>query len=104
MVADTRTGTGKIKVLRATCEGKKHDKNWLANKVGVFRKGITRWQDLGFQGYEPEGVVAYQPKKKPNGKKLRAEEKECDRQIASERVDVEHSIRGDNVFAIVREV
>lgn len=100
----TDKNTGKIKVLSHTCEGKKHDKK-LADEQGLhFPKGSKLWKDLGLQGYEPEGVITFQPKKKPKGKELTPEEKERNRQIAGERIGVEHSLRGVKVFAIVREV
>lgn len=100
----TDKNTGKIKVLSATCEGKKHDKK-LADEQGLcFPKGSKLWKDLGLQGYEPEGVTTYQPKKRGRGKELTPEEKERNRQISRERIGVEHSIGGVKVFAIVREV
>jgi hypothetical protein len=96
--------TRKVKVLSETCEGKKHDKK-LADEQDVhFPKGSKVWKDTGFQGYEPEDVITYQPKKKPKGKELTPEEKEQNRLISSERIGVEHSIGGIKVFAIVREI
>lgn len=40
--------TGKIKVLRATCEGKKHDKKLADEQGWRFPPGSKLWQDLGF--------------------------------------------------------
>jgi hypothetical protein len=96
--------TRKVKVLSETCEGKKHDKKLADEQDLHFPKGSKVWKDTGFQGYEPEGVITYQPKKKPKGKKLTLEEKEQNRLISSERIGVEHSIGGVKVFAIVREI
>lgn len=102
VVTDKRTR--KVKGLSQTCEGKKHDKK-LADEQGLcFPKGSTVWKDTGFQGYEPDDVTTYQPKKKPKGKELTPEEKEQNRLISSERIGVEHSIGGIKVFAIVREI
>ena len=61
-------------------------------------------QDLGFQGYAPEGVVVLQPMKKPRGGKLTAEQKESNRAISSQRVVVEHAIGGVKIWRIVKEV
>jgi hypothetical protein len=96
--------TRKVKVLSPTCEGKKHDKKLADEQDLRFPKGSKVWKDTGFQGYEPDDVITYQPKKKPKGKELTPEEKEQNRQISIERISVEHSIGGVKVFAIVREI
>jgi hypothetical protein len=96
--------TRKVKVLSETCEGKKHDKKLADEQDLHFPKGSKVWKDTGFQGYEPEDVITYQPKKKPKGKELTLEEKEQNRLISSDRIGVEHSIGGVKVFAIVREI
>jgi DDE superfamily endonuclease len=96
--------TRKIKVLSQTCEGKKHDKKLADEQNLRFPTGSKVWKDTGFQGYEPEDVTTYQPRKKPKGKELTLEEKEQNRVISSERSGVEHSLGGVKVFAIVREI
>ena len=60
-------------------------------------------QDLGFQGYEPEGVCVVQPEKKPRGKSLTPEQKASNQEISRERVVVEHAIAGVKVWRIVKE-
>jgi len=99
----TEKQTRKVKALSRTCEGKKHDKKLADEQDLRFPKGSKLLKDTGFQGYEPEGVITFQPKKKPKGKELTPEEKEHNRLISSERIGVEHSIGGIKVFAIVRE-
>ena len=102
VITDKRTG--KIKGLSATVEGKKHDKK-VADEAGFrFPKGSKLWKDTGFQGYEPEGVETFQPKKKPPGGELTAEEKEENRAISRVRIKVEHAIGGVKVWRIVRDV
>lgn len=102
VVSDKRSR--KIKVLSPTCEGKKHDKK-LADEQDIhFPQGSQLWQDTGFQGYQPENVILYQPTKKPKGKELTAEQKEQNREISKVRILVEHSIGGVKVFAIVRDI
>jgi len=100
----TEKRTKKVKALSATCEGKKHDKKLADEQAIRFPKGSKVWKDTGFQGYEPENVITYQPTKKPKGKELTAEQKERNKQISKERIGVEHSIGGIKVFHIVRDV
>lgn len=56
--------TGKVVYLSPTAEGKKHDKK-LADEAKIsypLKASLTK--DTGFQGYEPEGVLSEQPKKR----------------------------------------
>jgi hypothetical protein len=66
--------------------------------------GSTLYQDTGFQGYQPAGVTMRQPTKKPRGKERSAEQKAANREIAQERVAVEHRIGGVKVFRIVHDI
>jgi hypothetical protein len=85
---------GKVVFLSDTYEGKKHDKK-IADEEGYeFPEGSQLWQDTGFQGYVPVGVTIKQPKKKPRSRELTAEEKEENRQVSSQRIEVEHQIGG----------
>jgi hypothetical protein len=96
--------TRKIKTLSPTCPGQKHDKK-LADEHGVtFPPGSKLWKDTGFQGYEPEHVQTFQPKKKPKGGELTAPERADNALISSQRIGVEHSIGGAKVYHIVRDV
>ena len=96
--------TGKIKGLGGTRAGSKHDKACTDEEGYTFPEGSTLYKDSGFQGYEPEGVETYQPKKKPKGKELTPEETEANRLISRVRVKVEHSIGGIKVFRIVHDI
>jgi hypothetical protein len=96
--------TRKIKALSPTEPGKTHDKKLADREQYHFPTGSKLWKDTGFQGYEPEGVITYQPKKKPKGGELTTAEKEANRAIARERIGVEHSIGGVKVFHIVRDI
>lgn len=99
----TEKPTKKVKVLSATCEGKKHDKKLADEQAISFPKGSQVWKDTGFQGYEPEGVTTYQPMKKPKGKELTIEQKQKNKELSAERIGVEHSIGGIKVFRIVHD-
>ena len=102
VVTDKRTH--KIKVLSPTVEGKQHDKKLADEQAIPFPPGSKLWQDTGYQGYQPEHVETFQPKKKPRGGDLTPEEKERNAQIASQRISVEHSIGDVKVFRIVHHV
>ncbi len=87
----TEKPTKKVKVLSATCEGKKHDKRLADEQAIPFPKGSKVWKDTGFQGYEPADVTTYQPMKKPKGKELTTEQKQTNKELSKERIGVEHS-------------
>jgi hypothetical protein len=96
--------TGKIKGLSETVDGRRHDKKLADEQALSFPKGSKLWQDTGFQGYAPEGVIIIQPKKKPRGRLLTYAEKDRNRRIAKQRIYVEHCIGGIKVFSIVRDI
>jgi hypothetical protein len=102
VITDKRTK--KVKALGRTQPGKKHDKAATDEEDYRFPKGSKLWKDMGFQGYEPEQTITYQPKKKPKGKELTPAEKEQNKAICRERIGVEHSIGGAKVYHIVRDV
>lgn len=85
---------GKVVFLSDTYEGKKHDKAIADAEAYEFPQGSKLWQDTGFQGYQPEGVRTIQPKKKPRKQELSADEKQRNREISRERVEIEHQIGG----------
>lgn len=85
---------GKVVFLSNTYEGKKHDKAICDEEEYEFPLGSTLWQDTGFQGYQPEGVTTFQPKKKPRKGELTEVQKQRNREISSERVEIEHQIGG----------
>ena len=78
-VITERRRRGKIKYLSETVEGKKHHKKLADEEAYQFPPGSKLWKDTGFQGYEPENVTTFQPKKKPRGGELTAAEKERNR-------------------------
>ncbi len=103
-VVVTEKRTGKIKVLSPTSEGKAHDKR-VTDEAGYrFPPGSKLWKDTGFQGYEPEDTTTFQPKKNPKGGQLTSEEKAQNREIARERIGVEHSLGDTKVYRSVRDI
>jgi hypothetical protein len=102
LITERRRG-GKVQYLSQTVEGKRHDKK-LADEEGYeFPEGSKLWKDTGFQGYEPEKAITFQPKKKPKGEELTDEEKQRNRELSSERVIVEHHIAGVKRSRIVHD-
>ena len=96
--------TGKVKGLSATVDGRRHDKQLADEQALSFPEGSKLWQDTGFQGYAPDGVIVIQPKKKPRGQQLTYADKDRNRRISKQRISVEHSIGGIKVFSIVRDI
>ncbi len=93
-----------IKYLGSTHEGKKHDKKIVDEEEPKFPEGTPLYQDSGLQGYHPDGVIIFQPKKKPRHGELTTEEKEGNRLISSVRVVVEHVISGIKRCRILKDV
>jgi len=58
----------KVVYLSPTEGGKKHDKKIADEQALVYPAGATLGKDTGFQGYEPTGVLTFQPKKSPRVK------------------------------------
>ena len=85
---------GKVVYLSGTYEGKRHDKKIADEEGHRFPAGSKLLQDTGYQGYQPEGVIVLQPKKKPRNGELTEAEKTVNRAISSLRVEVEHQIGG----------
>jgi hypothetical protein len=96
--------TRKVYYLSPTQEGKRHDKKIVDEEQPSFPNGIALYKDTGFQGYEPEGIMTFQPQKKPRGKELTAEQKEQNRLISSIRIVVEHIISGVKRCRIVKDL
>ncbi len=53
----------KVVYLAPTQPGRKHDKKLADEAKIVYPGGTTLGKDTGFQGYEPPGIIAWQPKK-----------------------------------------
>jgi hypothetical protein len=70
----------------------------------AYRDGTILFQDTGFQGYCPAGVVVQQPRKKPKGKELDVGEKFLNGVFSAVRIVVEHCISGIKRCRIVKDV
>jgi hypothetical protein len=56
--------TRRVVYLSETVEGKKHDKKLAEESRLSYPRNAILTKDTGFQGYEPEGVLTAQPKKR----------------------------------------
>ncbi len=92
-----------VQYLSDTYAGSVHDKRICDEENPTFPP-CGLFQDTGFQGYKPDHVETYQPKKKPRGKELTAEEKAENTMISSIRILVEHVISGVKRCRIVKDV
>jgi len=102
-VVITHKPSGRILGLSRTHPGRRHDKA-VADEAGFpSPPGSHLWEDTGFEGYAPEGVIVHRPKKKPRKGELSPEEKAQNRAIAQERIGVEHTIGKVKIFRIARE-
>jgi hypothetical protein len=96
--------TRKANYLSNTYEGKVHDKKIADQENPTFPEGASLFQDTGFEGYKPKGVIIYQPKKKPKGKELSKEDKEMNSIISKIRIIMEHIISGVKRCRIVKDI
>jgi hypothetical protein len=93
-----------VRYLSQTFAGRIHDKRIGDEEEYVFPPGCVLLKDTGFQGFEPDGVLTYQPTKKPRNHERSPEEKAENQVIASIRILVEHVIAGIKRCRIVRDV
>jgi len=90
--------------LSPTVPGKKHDKKLADEAKMTFPLNTILEQDTGYQGYQPDGVIILQPKKKPRKKELSLSDKFINKVISSARIIVENIISGVKRCHIVKDV
>ena len=94
---------GRVWCLGDTWEGTCHDQRAADSETYQLPAGSTLYQDRGFQGFDVDGLVIIQPKKKPRGGTLTADEKDENYRINSIRVRIEHAISGIKRCRIVKD-
>lgn len=94
----------KVVYLSVTQPGKVHDKKQADDAGIIYPLYATLGKDTGFQGYEPQSVIAWQPKKKPKGQPLIIADKHINALFASQRILVEHTLSGVKRCHIVKDV
>ena len=62
------THSRKVVYLSPTEIGKKHDKKIADENAIAYPPGATLGKDTGFQGYDPKGVLTFQPQKSQRAK------------------------------------
>ena len=94
----------RVRYLSGTDAGSVHDKRICDEEAYRFPPGCVLFKETGFQGYEPDNICTYQPKKKPRGHELTPEEKAENTMISRIRILVEHAIAGVKRCHIVQDV
>ena len=89
--------------LSKTYPGKRHDKRICDEEGYTFPRSSQLLQDTGFQGYAPEDVIIYQPKKKPRGGELDLCDRFLNAIISSARITVENIICGIKRCRILKD-
>jgi len=74
---------------------------WPIARVAL--NGQPVWGATPFQGFTLAGVTIIQPKNKPRGRELTAEDKENNQLISRIRIRVEHAIGGVKRYRIVKD-
>ena len=90
--------------LSPTEQGKSHDKKLADQQPFNYPTATTLGKDTGFQGYEPDHVFTFQPKKKPKGQELDLFDKFFNRIFSASRIQVEHTLAGVKRCRIVKDV
>jgi hypothetical protein len=90
------TNQGKVQAVSPAYPGRVHDKKvYDAQRVPV-PPGLTRTGDSGYQG-----TTLRVPHKKPRGGRLSDEQRAFNRQLASQRIVIEHTIGKMKIFQIL---
>jgi hypothetical protein len=93
-----------VRYLSRTYAGSVHDKRICDEEAYTFPPGCVLFKDTGFQGYEPDHIETYQPKKKPRGQELSPADKAENTMISRIRIVVEHVLAGVKRCHIVHDV
>lgn len=93
-----------VAYLSETYEGRVHDKAVADEEAILYPPDIDQYQDTGFQGYAPVGVITKQPTKKPRGKELSPDQKAENTVLSRIRIGIEHILAGIKRCRIVKDV
>jgi hypothetical protein len=92
-----------ILFLSDTYEGSAHDKRIADATPYPLPAGSHLLQDLGFLGFQLDGVSSITPFKKPPGGSLTDAEKAFNQQLARRRVRIEHVNSSVKRYRIVKD-
>lgn len=101
IIADAKTSL--VKYLSPTYGGKVHDKKICDNEDYKFPEGSVLHKDSGYQGFNPEGVINFQPMKKPRKRDLHEYEKLENKAFSKRRVLIENIICSIKICRIVKD-
>lgn len=93
-----------IYYLSDTYVGKTQDKKICDEEPLQYAPNTILYQDKGFQGHAPAEVIVQQPKKKPRGRDLPAEEQIRNSLISRIRIVIENIIASIKRCRIVKDV
>ena len=82
-------------------KGKQHDFSLFKSSQVHFHKQTQGLADKGYQGLEKLHSNSQTPIKKPKGGKLSVEDKRFNRQLARQRIAIEHVNRRLKIFKIL---
>ena len=102
--AITNATNRKVVYLSKTVPGKTHDKKLCDQEDIRFPVNSLLEKDTGYQGYEPDGAITFQGKKKPRNGELSAEEKFINKVYSSTRIVVENVFAGVKRCRVVKDV
>jgi hypothetical protein len=100
LLTDEKT---RVLFLSQSFEGHYHDKTMLAEEPIQLPSGSILFQELGYLGHRPEGIVLAMPERKPRNKPLSDIHKAINQLINSFRVSVQHAIAGVKRLRIVKD-
>ncbi len=89
--------------LSPTHEGIMNDKKIADEDELIFPDDIQLFQDMGYQGFQPENVFIVQPFKKPRKGELSELKKWFNQYVSRIRICVEHAISGIKRCRIVKD-
>lgn len=97
------TAAGRVVLLTPTVAGRRHDKS-EADRARLRLDGSMRLLgDCGFQGYQAGAARVCTPRKKPRERPQHWRHRRANRQLARERVEVEHVLASVKRLSILRQ-
>ena len=97
------TSGGRVVLLTPTAPGRRHDKAEADRARVRLDARIRLLGDSCFQGYEAGAARVCTPRKKPRGRSLHWRHRRANRQLARERVPVEHVLASVKRLGILRQ-
>lgn len=97
------TAGGRIVLLTPTVPGRRHDKAEADRARVRLDASMRLLGDSGFQGYAAGAARVCTPRKKPRERPLHWRHRQANRELAQERVAVEHALASIKRLSILRQ-